>query len=215
MQLNDVVLDLKGEVEGIRQHFARVPSGVRVPNRLMEYIPTSDGCVVSLWDAWTRFMRKLVLTCASSTVTGLNGNNWMPAKERDEEAALKHLKCAQSKGAVFNLSYGEPIWNSARDIEHVANALGLQNSTNFAATGSSMVTLALGLSVPNPISEIRDVRNYIAHKTPRNKATVLNHCAFTRTTSIEDHLRSTSMGGATHFDDWIDGLMGIAEAVSD
>jgi hypothetical protein len=83
-----------------------------------EYCPVEDGCLISLWDAWTRFLRRLVMVSASGPVVGLSGATYAPVVARTEIQVLNDL-WANRKGKDFGIVNSEPKWNSGLLHEQV------------------------------------------------------------------------------------------------
>lgn len=214
MALAAVFQEFSDEIEDIRECFHQDSSPKLVRNSMMEYRPVSDGCIISLWDAWSRFMRNLILTSASGPVVGRGGTQWSPAIVRSEAAVLSFLRARKQSGAAYQLYRGEPIWHSVSDTWHIADALQLQNASILAAVGAGAIDVAPGMTVPSPVPEVRHFRNYIAHKTNSNKAVVLNYCSATASSSMEAHLRATTTGGSTPFDDWLDGFLALSDVAT-
>ena len=67
--LIQVVTAFSDEVDAIRRVFHEGHAAQDVGCNAMPYCPLDDGCVVSLWDAWNRFMRNLYLTSAAGGAT--------------------------------------------------------------------------------------------------------------------------------------------------
>src|SRR5438477_12745340 len=79
------------------------------------YAPAEDGCLVSIWDAWNRFVRSLMLTCASGPVQGLSGTTHVPSTVRGETAAISHITSSH-RGTFIRVIRGEPQWASAKAV---------------------------------------------------------------------------------------------------
>lgn len=172
------------------------------------YVPSEDGCLVSLWDAWTRFLRALVMSSTSGPIIGLSGASYTPVQVRTEAQVLSDL-AANTRGNNFGIIQGEPKWNDPVRLTSIVSFLGLGNGaviTN-AITSSSVILGAI--SVASPLEEIRKCRNYVAHKAPPTLRDVQSYShSFT---TLSDHLRRYRSGVET-FSEWRDCLAALAEA---
>lgn len=209
--LIQIVTSFGDEVGAIRQVFRDGHAAQDVQCGAMPYCPLDDGCVVSLWDAWNRFMRALYLTSAAGDVTGIGGEVYLPTTARDEPDALTELRAAGSiKGSGIALVANEPKWFLTSSVYDISACLGLSNGSVIAdALTQADVMLGGGFRIAVPLVDIRKVRNYIAHKSSAAADDLLCLMA-PGVVDLSGYLRETSRGGATRFDDWSDALIGLA-----
>lgn len=120
----------------------------------------NDYSVVALQDAWTRFVRDLILSSATGRARG-----------RDSAAGLascigpgKHGPLAEAESLqILQATWGkkrkgplwEPHWYDQQESARAVRLLDLQNAT--------IITGGLG-AITNPIEELRCVRNFAAHR---------------------------------------------------
>lgn len=206
-----VVDEFVAELDEIESIFAMCRGHRSVHGLGFRYRPTEDGCLVSIWDAWTRFLRRLVLTSASGVVQGLSGATYSPVVPRTEPQALLFLN-QNRKGQNFRIINGEPKWSHALCLVDIANTLGVPNgATIISATTASFITLG-PISIPSPLEEIRVCRNFIAHKNDPN----LRDVAFYSPNSFVDfqtHLRQQRSGVET-FSEWAEAMVTLAESAA-
>jgi hypothetical protein len=168
--------------------------------------PLEDGCLVSLWDAWGRFLREAVLACTFGPTTGLSGATYEPVAPRNVQEVLAHL---QSHG--FNGSFAEPTWHSTQVLSSVIRSLQVPNGSTIM-NGVGVVSIVLGAgSIANPLQELRACRNFVAHKTDETHKKLRRFGAHAQP-DLRSHLRSRRQG-VEHFVDLIDGTRGVAAAV--
>lgn len=206
-----VAANFADEVQAIRDVFLEGHAARDVECDVLPYCPLDDGCVVSLWDAWNRYMRNLYLTSAAGESTGVSGTVYAPAVARTEPESLSELRAAaRLKGSGIALAKDEPKWFMTSSVYAIASCLGLANGSVIAnALTQTNVLLGGGFWVPIPLEEIRRVRNYIAHKS-RGVAESLLQEMGPGVSDLSGYLRQPTRGGSTRFDDWCDALIGLA-----
>lgn len=175
------------------------------------YMPTEDGCLVSLWDAWNRFLRALCLTSCRGVSQGLSGAAYTPTVAMTEAQAYTRI-IANKKGKGYTVTAGEPKWYNARGLPDLATVLGLANDTIIvgAVTASN---LQLGpVTIANPLEEIRVCRNFVAHKTDGTlrEAQLVAGSPFP---DLMTHLRAKRSGVET-FSEWKEACLALAEAAA-
>jgi hypothetical protein len=203
--------DFVHELDEIESIFASCKGNRTVRGGPYVYTPSEDGCLVSLWDAWTRFLRSLVVLSASGTTVGLAGTVYFPAVARAENQVIADLN-ANRRGHKFRIIGTEPKWNDSDSLDDIMSFLGLPNATVITgAVGSSFVTLGTTV-VDNPLEEIRICRNFVAHKSG---ATLGDVKAYARSPYIDlsTHLRQRRSGVET-FSEWKDCLLVLAESAA-
>jgi len=159
----------------------------------------AEMAIVRLHDAWARYCRDIIVRSACGALT------------------LNHVRLAAAPGItgissvipVLLSKYRrpriyEPKWATATECIDAAQRLSLSNVGLISAT--------LG-AAGNPANELRQIRNYYAH---RNESTALNATSsgrfiYTKHPNVWDLGRPTNAGANT-LDFWIDELDIIAEA---
>jgi hypothetical protein len=209
--LSTVVDAFGDELDQIESIFAscRADSVVQTPK--YTYRPTEDGCLVSLWDAWNRFMRQLLLTCSAGAVHGLSGVTYAPTTARDEGASLHHIRISR-KGTHIKITAGEPHWSNTRVVADLTSVLGLSNATVIVGAVAAYQVQLGTFPVANPLEEIRLCRNFVAHKgseTLNNIASFAGDRAF----DLCKHVRSKRYGIET-FSEWKEACRAIAQGAA-
>lgn len=210
-QLNDAVANFSSEVEKLELIFASCFGNDSVMGYQHTYVPTEDGCLVSLWDAWNRFLRTLAIASASGAVASARGVVYSPACPRTEMAALAHLKKNQKKFA-YRVIGDEPNWNIVKAYLDIIECLELdknQIQTISGAIAASDIDLGVAI-VNNPLEEVRACRNFIAHKSrgTLDKVKVYSNDQYT---TLSQHLRRMRFG-VEKFSEWKDCMTAIAVA---
>ncbi len=176
---------------------------------LMAYSPVDDGCIVSIWDLWNRFLRDLYLTSAAGPVVGISQASYQPRTALTETQALGALTTAASKRSGITIFHGEPKWFIARSALPIASALGLSNGSQInSALGQRTLAQGGGFNLENPVLEVQSIRNYIAHKSLMGADRVRRN--YTNGQVVSAHARQRTRGGSTRFRDWCDGLASLA-----
>lgn len=209
--LEPVLKNFANEIDALESIFFSRHSHRSVIGPTYTYLPIEDGCLVSLWDAWSRFIRYLVLRSASGPTVGLSGTLYQPVQPRTESQVLQDL-AANARGNNFGLTNGEPKWFSARNLASVMGFLGLANQqVILGAIGATNVQLG-PITILSPLEEVRTCRNYVAHKAPPTLAGVQRYAQGTFV-DLSTHMRRLRSGVET-FSEWREALHAIAEAAS-
>jgi len=210
--LQDVVDAFRDEVTEIEQVFCLSAGATSVSSRVVDYDPRDDGCVVSLWDSWNRFMRGLILSCASTQVIGTSGRIYAPARVQSEaQTVVLLVRASKSRSNSIRAMAGEPSWYDQRGLADVVNELRLSNGQQIVmSVTSSSVSLGEGFLASNPIEEVRTVRNFIAHK---NDATLARARTY-MTGHVTNHTHELMVGGVSRFRQWVDTFVAIAETAA-
>lgn len=207
--LSVVVDDFVSELDEIESVFASYKGHRTVKGVGFEYVPGEDGCLVSVWDAWTRFLRRLVIESARGPVIGLSGTVHTASTARSEAQVLADLS-AKRRGNNFGIINGEPKWNDPVRLTSICSFLGLSNElTIINAVTSSFVTLG-PVTVANPLEEVRICRNYVAHKAAPTLRDVV-HFARGAYVDLSGHLRQ-HRSGVEAFSEWRDCFAALAAA---
>lgn len=209
--LSEVVDEFVSEIDQLESIFATCTGHRSVHGYKHPYTPTEDGCLVSLWDAWNRFLRSLVILSASGPVMGLRGIVYSPGQARTEPEVLSHLARSR-RSYAYKITRGEPNWYLATAFADIVSSLQLDVRQIPEITGPiSATTVHLGpVSVANPLEEIRTCRNFVAHK---NDITFSEVLAFSQEpfTHLSRHMRKKRSGIET-FSEWKDCLTALAQA---
>jgi hypothetical protein len=209
--LADVTASLRDELDQLVSIFATCMGDRTVLTSGVPYVPTEDGCLVSLWDAWNRFVRNLLLTCSAGPVLGLSGTVHAPSVPMSPAKALAHIVANKNKTNIKVIA-GEPKWFDVRAIADLTQVLGLANGITIVSAITSS-TIQLGsFSVANPLEEIRVCRNFIAHKCDGALAEVMN-LAGTGFVDMSSHVRGRRFGVEV-YSEWSDACVALAEAAA-
>jgi hypothetical protein len=206
--VTDVFLKEVRELESV---FSTYPGHRLVVGPPYDYRPLEDGCLVSLWDAWSRFLRTLVLACAAGETLGLSGTAYVPSTPRGEGQVLADL-IANKRGNNFAIINGEPKWNNIANLTSIVTFLNIPNA-NVIVGAVSSTSISLGpLIVTNPLEEIRKCRNFVAHKSPNTRNDIQPY--FTGPyLGLKDHVRQRRSGVET-FSEWCECLVALAGAAA-
>jgi hypothetical protein len=207
-----IVVDAFGdELDEIELCFADYVGHAPVNGFSIPYIPSEDGCLISIWDAWNRFLRTLVLNAASGAVLGLSGRTYSPGNNRTEPQALNHLR-ANQKGKAYRLINDEPKWFDLKALDDIMQTVELEKDnidTVMSALGASAIVLG-PISVQNPLEEIRTCRNFVAHKSPSTLSDLGTYVG-RPLVSLSVHLRQSRSGVET-FSEWKECMLALAAA---
>ncbi len=207
-----VVVDrFRDELDEVESIFSSCHGGSAVRSYRIPYMPTEDGCLVSLWDAWNRFLRALCLTSCRGPTQGLSGTIYFPTAAMTEAQAYARI-INSKKGRSYSLTAGEPKWYNAAGLPDLTAVLGLANDTVIVGAVTAS-TLQLGpISIENPLEEIRLCRNFVAHKTDATlrEAQVVAGSAFP---DLMTHVRAKRSGVET-FSEWKEACLALAEAAA-
>lgn len=209
--LAPLVDSFRAELDQIEGVFYSVGGTNTVDQYRIVYAPAEDGCLVSLWDAWNRFVRRLLLTCSSGQVLGLAGGTYSPTVPRAEPAAIAHI-LANRRNTNIRVVAGEPYWYDVTAAADFTQVLGLANG-NEIVNALTATTIQLGaIAIPNPLEEIRICRNFVAHKGDGTLGQVAGYSA-PPFESLRRHVR-TKRYGVEVFSDWKEGCLAIAVAAA-
>ena len=199
--LSDAVNLFHNEVREINAIFKGATGGTRISSYVPEYVPIEDGCLISLWDAWNRYLREIVLNSAAGDVLGLSMKIYRNSNPWTENVLLDALKNDQRKFGIY-VPAQEPKWFDLGTLKNIVNSLNLSNSASIV-NGVAVSTISFPLkNIPNPLDDIRRCRNYVAHKNPRALAEIrihLNH----NLPDMSTYLRENFYGGRDRFSIWI------------
>lgn len=205
-----VVDEFIRELDEIESIFARC-KGDRTVVAFTTYTPTEEGCLFALWDAWTRFLRALVMECSAGATVGLAGGVYVPPIVRQEQAVLAHLT-ANKKGNQFGFVNGEPKWNSEVSLSDIVTALSLPNAATIIGSVTASHVVLGPITVGSPLEEIRIARNFAAHKNWKTLSDIGAYSAPGFTT-LSDHLRRPR-SGVPAFSEWKESLESLAAAAA-
>jgi hypothetical protein len=209
--LGPVVDRFRNELDQVESIFYAAGRLSTVDQYQVIYAPAEDGCLVSLWDAWNRFMRDLLLTSASGAVQGLSGTIYTPSVARTPTVAVAHI-VSNSKGTLIKSVRGEPQWYSVTAASDFVRLLALSNAAAIVAAVTASSIQFGAFSIPNPLEEIRRCRNFVAHKCEVTLGDVLAY-APAGLTNLQDHVHARRYG-VDLFSDWKEGCLAIAEAAA-
>lgn len=206
--LSTPVTVLAAELDQIESVFYASTGSNRVTEYVVPYRPAEDGCLVSLFDAWNRFLRVLLLMSAAGPVEGVSGQTYAPATVRTEPEALAQIR----RATRVRTTGGEPKWYDLRYVADLCAALELENGGQIvSAVTASHIQLGPFL-VPSPLDEIRECRNFVAHKGDGTLAAARD-AAGVRFADLVEHVRS-KRSGVELFSDWKESCRTIALAAA-
>lgn len=211
MNLSQITDRFVSELDEIESIFAMCKGHPTVAGYKIPYAPTEDGCLVSIWDSWTRFLRELVVASASSSVIGLSGVTYPIAIPRNESEILLYLQ-ANNLDNRFGFVNGEPNWNNEKKLATIADYLGIVNGNQIVGAISATSISLYPVTVDNPLAEIRQCRNFVAHKTDPNLIEVSKY-AKPPFVDLSTHMRGSQRGVET-FSEWKECLVTLAEAAA-
>lgn len=204
-----IVDALVAELDQIESSFHRCRGHSRVDGYL-PYLPTEEGCLFAIWDAWSRFLRTLVLTSSASHSLGLSGTVYVPPAPRSESIVLAELY-QHRRGRSYKFTNQEPNWHDERAIADIATVLSLPNAGVIIGAVSATSVVLGPVVVSSPLSEIRTARNFAAHK---NWKTFADISAFSSGFStLSEHLRQRR-SGVEAFSEWTESLGSLAAAAA-
>jgi hypothetical protein len=177
----------------------------------VNYIPTEEGCLFALWDAWSRFLRSLVVTVSAGPTESLAGVTYAPVAVRTEADVLAYL-FANKRGQNYRFVNMEPNWHDERAISDIVTVLALPNASTIIGAVTTTSVILGPIVVPSPITEIRTARNFGAHK---NWKTLTDITAYGggSFSNLSDHMRKRR-SGVEAFSEWKESLEAIAASAA-
>jgi hypothetical protein len=158
----------------------------------------AEMAIVRLYDAWARYCRELIILSASGNTVTLSGAV-VPA------VVSKRSDVVPTLLSTFKKQQYEPKWASAPPCIDAAKRLNISN----------LSTVSAALSASNsPAEEIRNVRNFYAHRKKGAASLALSCNRFRGKIPNVFELSSYGATGVPHMDEWIDGLILVATAAS-
>lgn len=193
--LADPLRRLLTEVTWLREEFHA--ASARTPARREQL--TAEMAVIRMHDAWARYCRELVILSASGDTLTLSGVV-VPAAIKRRMDVIPTLLAAYPRKRWF-----EPKWASAAECIGAAKLLKIAN----------LATLAGALGATNsPAEEIRNVRNYYAHRGQGTAARAIACRVFIGHRPIVFDLTAYRNPGETYMDSWTNGLILVATSAS-
>lgn len=210
VELRTVSDAFSAELEEIALLFATCSEHNSVSGYI-KYYPTEEGCLFAIWDAWNRFVRRMILTSVEGETIGTSGVVYQPGNIYTEVSALQHLQANRGRGSSYKFTNGEPNWYVPAAAVEMAQSLGAPN-VNAISGALLSSTVVLGPAVVSvPLEEIRISRNFCAHK---NWKTMQDLRRFDPNVATLREFLRVKNAGSHRFDDWLDALNAIAEAAS-
>lgn len=199
------------EVAQLESIFARCRGDRTVTGYRLPYIPTEEGCLFGLWDAWNRCMRELAISSCQPAVMGLSGVIYAHPAPLSEAQVLAHL-FANRRGRNFRIINNEPRWYDPACLADIANSLQLPNERQIVSAVTATSVSLGGFIVPVPLEEIRTARNFAAHKNPSTQQDLAAYSsrAFA---GLSDHMRALR-SGVESFSEWAQSLTSIASVAA-
>ena len=177
----------------------------------ISYVPTEEGCLFAMWDAWSRFLRTLVVTVSAGPTQSLAGITYTPTSIRTERDVLDYL-LANKSGQNYRFVNHEPNWHDERAISDIVTVLSLPNASTIIGSVTTTTVVLGPIVVESPLAEIRTARNFCAHKNWRTFADVGGFGGGTFST-LSDHMRRRRSGVET-FSEWKESLEAIAASAA-
>lgn len=197
------------ELDQIEATYYRCRGHSRVDG-YVQYVPSEEGCLFALWDAWNRFLRTLTIVTNGGDSLGLSGAVYSPSKIRTEYEILSHLATSR-RGQKYKFTNGEPNWYDGAAISDIVTVLQQPNaSIVIGAVTASNVSLG-PIMVPSPLPEIRAARNFSAHKNWKTFSDLSPYSSGLST--LSDHLRQRRSGVET-FSEWKESLEALAASAA-
>jgi hypothetical protein len=147
--------------------------------------------VVRLHDAWARFCRELIILSALGRTVTLSGVPLAPSSP----ALANRNSVIAALLATYKKKKYEPRWSDAVECLDAAARLKIAN----------LPTVSAGLSASNsPADEIRQVRNFYAHRRMESAIRALATKAFSHPTRpVASDLASFTTGGDRIIESWV------------
>lgn len=142
---------------------------------------------------------------------GLSGALYMPSQALTEAQALTHI-AQNRKGTTIKITAGEPKWFDVRSLPDLTAVLGLSNDTVIVGAVTSYNVRLGPIVVNNPLEEIRQCRNFVAHKSSATLREA-QQVAPSPFTDLIMHVRAKRSGVET-FSEWKEGCLALAEAAA-
>jgi hypothetical protein len=178
------------------------------PGGVLE-IQLAEYALVALQDAWSRFVRDLIVRSTLGNATTTSGTILRAGKHGilTQRSALSLLRSHWSKGGMP--AWWEPSWFRVDAATTAVTILAPGNGNNVVA--------AIG-STANPIDDLRALRNFAVHRLPNTAALadavrLANRSASWR--QPRDIVGAVAQGGAPGevlFDSWCRRLRVVAAA---
>ena|SRR5271157_515227 len=163
---------------------------------------TCEMAVVRLHDAWSRFCRELIIISASERTLTLGGLQLKPLNAAiNTRAAVVPFLLSTYKKRTY-----EPKWGDATECIDAARRLSIMNLATVAA--------ALG-AINSPANDIRNVRNFYAHrgKGAAQRAVATNLFS-NPTRPVVFELSAYTSGGKRVIESWVERLLAVAIAAA-
>lgn len=159
----------------------------------------AEMAVIRIYDSWARYCRELIVLCAWGNSLTLNGVV-IPAVVAKRADVVPKLLSTYSRRKQY-----EPKWASATECIDAARRLTVANFGTVAA--------AIG-ATNSPAEEIRNVRNYFAHRRRGAAQRAMACNVFAGSKPIVFDLAAYKTSGETFLDSWISGLILVATSAS-
>lgn len=180
-------------------HLARTPSIDEAQSRVG--VRAQEMALVRTVDSWSRFCRALIIESSCSNPRTFNGTVVPNAPGIGSRIDALNLISNTYKSRPGR----EPSWHIPKYAIRAAGDLGISNLLT--------VTAALG-STPNPIDDLRVIRNCIVHRSPKNfhdAGAVINSYGYSGL-GLHDFVALHVFPGITMFEKWVLSIRSIAHA---
>lgn len=165
---------------------------------------TCEMTIVRMHDAWARYCRELIILSAVGRTVTLTGTPLLPASSAITGCSLvvpELLATYRKKNRMY-----EPRWGDAKECIDAGKRLAIRNYATVAAALAA---------VDSPADDIRNVRNYYAHRTrgTAEKAALTKIFSVSTQPSVFE-LAAYKKGGNRIIESWANGLILIATAAA-
>jgi hypothetical protein len=150
---NKLSIQLKILTSGFNRHLTVAQS-----QRLVDKVAIREGFISSLWQAWCRFNRSVILTSAAGGFTGTGVPitcTYMGLTEADILYVAKQLSNGATVGTIRSLAgpHLEPTWGDVGKVMAISGGMGLSNGAQLLSA----------LSIATSVQDLQTCRNASAH----------------------------------------------------
>ena len=192
--LTDPLRRLRTELAWLREEFHAASAATRSRREQL----AAEMVIVRMYDGWARYCRELVILSACGNTLTLSGTV-VPAVIKRRSDVVPALL------ATYVRRQYEPKWAIAAECIDAASRLRIANLSTLAG--------ALG-ATNSPAEEIRNVRNYYAHREQGAAARAIACSVFAGARPIVFDLAAYRKSGETFLDSWVNGLVLVATSAS-
>ncbi len=162
-----------------------------------------ERSIIQIQIEWEHFVRGIILDSCTGRFSNASGVvaslNYGALSSR--EAAAHYLV------SLYPKRKQEPDWYLPKSAIDAALRLGISNHHTISAE--------LGIT-PWPITELRHLRNFIAHKSKRSAETIriLGIASNSGNIDVIQIIQNYSIGGVMNYQFWINSIKGVARRIT-